>query len=92
MKQYTPFSNGSEACSWYADNCEICTPKCPKKRNVDMSFGTGTINQTTADWIGYDKQNVYKDYITLNSRCQQFCKWIRPKKKNKTDKNQKKLF
>lgn len=75
MTKVTPFSNGTDAMTWYHNNCDTCKPKCPKKRNIDLSFVTGEITLATAEYIGYENE----PYFVLKD-CQHKNKY-RPKRK-----------
>jgi len=82
MKNYIPFSNGTEAQIWMSRNCEVCTTKCHFKKNIEFGFISGSITQRTAEFIGIQK--IYASvpiHCTLNDICQYKDKFIKPAKK-----------
>ena len=87
MKKHIPFSNGSDASVWLHNNCDYCKPKCPKKRNIYLSFVTGTINMATIEWISYVR--ISDTHVTLNN-CLHKNKYV-PPRRTKID-NTPKLF
>lgn len=92
MPHITPFSNGTEAHSWLAKNCDICTrQRCYTKKCIEMGFIIGTITQNRANWIGLTNNR-------LNTKCNYFNKPNKTEKKaqhknnNLTDSFNYKLF
>lgn len=80
-EQVIPFSNGTEAMDWTDRNCEQCKNnpyryggKCPVEENFALGFIEGSINLSTAEFIGYTRLNREKNgtFVDLKSRCQKF--------------------
>lgn len=81
-EQCIPFSNGTEAMDWVDYNCDSCANNpyqcggnCPVEENVALGFATGTINKSTAEFIGYTrytKQENGLNFVDLKSKCQKF--------------------
>jgi hypothetical protein len=99
-REVKPFSNASEACSWTANNCDICPGKsyCYAKKVIEFGFICGTITKKVAMKIGmescvfYDNDPGANSYCTLNRKCDMFGK-IKPKKvKERVLPGQAKLF
>lgn len=80
-EQVIPFSNGSEAMDWTDHNCESCRNnpykyggKCPVEENFSLGFAEGSINLSTAEFIGYTRLNREKNgtFVDLKRKCQKF--------------------
>jgi len=70
-----PFSNGTEAEYWMANNCDDCNTKCHFKRNMELGFISGDITLKCAEFIGYEINKPFSqikqdDYVNLFNLCQ----------------------
>lgn len=79
-----PFSNGSESCSWYSDNCEICRTKCHNKRNIEDGFVTGDITLKTAEFIGCSEVSK-NNFVSLHPVCQHKDKYKKKRRIKKSN-------
>lgn len=75
-----PFSNGTEAMTWEANNCDRCKIRsCYSKKALQLGYVTGHITWNTAKFIGFrncsscqTEGESLKEYCKLNDKCDHF--------------------
>lgn len=87
MKQFIPFSNGSEFMNWQENNCFQCDnyenesqseeeSKCKLAFNLDLNFLVdGTISENIINEIGFVRKESHRElanFCQLCAKCKMF--------------------